>query len=125
MRRRKGLGHRRIDAAAALGVSWKTLMWWERDEHEPLDRYWPSVLSYLGYEPWPDAVSLADRVRAERRRRGLNLEEGAAAVGVDAATLWWWESGRRTPRYPRTKLLLDRFLAPAMLRAMAGEREPA
>lgn len=36
--------------------------------------------------------------------------EAAAVAGVDEATFWWWESGRRQPRYPRTKALVAAFL---------------
>jgi transcriptional regulator with XRE-family HTH domain len=38
------------------------------------------------------------RARRVRELSGLSQQEVAAAVGVDAATVSRWESGRRTPR---------------------------
>ena len=34
----------------------------------------------------------------------------AAIMGVDETTFWWWESGKRAPRYPRTKAIVAEFL---------------
>ena len=104
------MGHRRVDAARIIGASWKSLMWWERNEREPLDRFWPAIIGYLGCEPWPEARTLGERLAAERRRRGFAIFEAAAILGVDETTFWWWESGARAPRYPRTKALVEGFL---------------
>lgn len=109
--RRREFGHRRIDAARLIGVDPKSLTWWERDEREPLDRSWPALIAYLGRVPWPPPTSLSEQLLAERRRRGLAIFEAAAAAGVDETTFRWWESGRRLPRYPRTKALVARFLS--------------
>ena len=111
MGRRKELGHRRADAARIMGASWRSLMWWERNEREPLDRSWPAIIAYLGCEPWPEAQTLGERLLAERRRRGLAIFETAALMGIDETTLWWWESGKRLPRYPRTKVIVAAFLS--------------
>jgi DNA-binding transcriptional regulator YiaG len=111
MQRRRELGHRRVDAARIIGTSWKSLMWWERNEREPLDRFWPAIIGYLAHEPWREPTSLGDQLRAERRRRGLAIFEAAAAMGIDETTFWWWEGGRRAPRFPRTKALVELFLS--------------
>jgi transcriptional regulator with XRE-family HTH domain len=110
-RRRRELGHRRVDAAQLIGTSCTSLNWWERDEREPLDRFWPAIIRYLGREPWPEPQSLGERLSAERRRRGLAIFEAAQLMGVDEGTWWWWESGQRTPRHLRTKALVAQFLS--------------
>ena len=110
LRRRRELGHRRVDAVQSMGISWKSLMWWERNEREPLDRFWPTIITYLGREPWSPPDSLSEQLQAERRRRGLARFEAAAALGVDDTTYWWWESGRREPSSARTRSLVARFL---------------
>ena len=110
LRRRRELGHRRVDAAKIIGTSWKSLMWWERNERVPSDRFWPAIIAYLGREPWSEPQGLGERLLAERRRRGLLMSEAAKVAGVDETTFWWWESGRRSPRYPRTLALVARFL---------------
>jgi len=113
-RRRRELGHRRIDAARLIGIDPKSLLWWERDAREPLERAWPSIIAYLGREPWRRQEVLAERLLAERRRRGLSISEAAAIAGVDQTTFAWWESGRRLPRYPRTKMLVAQFLGDSL-----------
>jgi len=110
LRRRRELGHRRVDAAQFIGTSWKSLMWWERAEREPSVRCWPAIIKYLAREPWPEPQSLGEQLMAERRRRGLFIFEAAALAGVDETTFGSWESGLRSPRYPRTKALVARFL---------------
>ena len=108
-RRRRELGLRRSDAARLLGIDPKSLFWWERDAREPEARRYPAIIAYLGEEPWLDPSGLGDRLLAERRRRGLSIKEAAHLLGVDEVTFWWWESGRRRPRHPRTKNLVDGF----------------
>jgi transcriptional regulator with XRE-family HTH domain len=93
-----------------IGVDPRSLLWWERGERESSDRSWPAPIAYLGQEPWPAPQSLGERLLAERRRRGLFIFEAAKIAGVDETTFWWWESGRRKPRYPRTKALAAQFL---------------
>jgi transcriptional regulator with XRE-family HTH domain len=38
------------------------------------------------------------RARMRRQNAGLSLRDLAAALGVDPATLWRWETGRSIPR---------------------------
>ena len=110
-KRRRELGHRQLDAAQEIGANPTSFMWWERDEREPSDHWWPSIIAYLGHEPWPVPTTTGERLLAERRRRGLAICQAAAVMGVDETTFWWWESGKRTPRYPRTKALVAAFLS--------------
>ena len=86
-----------MDAADLLGVDPKTLMWWERDEREPVVGAYPSLIEYLGYEPWPEPRSLAEALLAERRRRGLEIRKVAALIGVDQGTWRRWERGEWKP----------------------------
>ena len=107
--RRRALGHRRIDAARVMGVDPKTVMWWERDTHEPVIHHWPGVIQYLGYEPWPEPQMLPKKLLAERRRRGLSIAEAAHIVGVDEGTFGRWETGEWKPQ-PRTMDLVLSFI---------------
>lgn len=108
-RRRRELGHRRIDAAEAIGACWKSVLWWERDEREPAPQFYPALIRYLGEEPWPVPVSLGERLRAERLRRGLSAREASGLVGADEGAFSWWERGR-LPKHRRTKALIEAFL---------------
>jgi transcriptional regulator with XRE-family HTH domain len=112
-RRRRELGLRRIDVAQQLGADPRSLMWWERDERQPFVSFYPVILGFLGYEPWPEPETLAEALLAERRRRGLSREGAAALVGVDEATLWRWENAEWKPTQ-RTAAALDGFLGYAV-----------
>jgi len=96
-RRRRELRLRRVDAAKLVGADEKTLMWWERDQREPIVSLYPGILAFLGYEPWPEPQSLRDALLAERRRRGINLAQAAELVGVDEGTWRRWETGEWKP----------------------------
>jgi DNA-binding transcriptional regulator YiaG len=87
----------RVSAAKVLGVSWKTLMWWERDEKCPFVHLYPAVIEYLGYEPWEEPSTLGEALIAERRRRGLEIRRAAELVGVDEGTWRRWERGEWKP----------------------------
>lgn len=108
-RRRRELGHRRVDAAALIGTGWKSLMWWERDERAPAAFFFPALIRYLGSEPWQEPQTLADALRAERLRRGLTVNQAAAVVGIDPGTWGRWERGKWKPT-TRTLPRIDTFL---------------
>lgn len=107
--RRQVLGHRQIDAAAIVGVDPKTWMWWERDDHEPCVHQYPSLIRYVGYEPWLEPKTLGERLVVERRRRGLSIAQAAQLIAVDEGTWRRWERGEwKVTR--RTALKLSGFL---------------
>ena len=111
-RRRRDLNLRRIDVALLLGCDEKSLMYWERDMREPLVSFYPAIIRFLEREPWVKAVTLPEQLKAERRRRGLSIEEAARIVGVDEGTYGRWESGAWKPQ-PRSALAINQFLVQA------------
>lgn len=92
-----------------LGCDEKSLMWWEQDAREPLPRFYPAVIQFLGREPWVEPPSLPERLQGERLRRGLTIEEAAEVVGVDEGTYGRWERGERKPQ-PHSLTLVAAFL---------------
>ncbi|MBX9803521.1 MAG: helix-turn-helix domain-containing protein [Caulobacteraceae bacterium] len=107
--RRHQLEHRMIDAAAIASVDPKTWMWWESDEREPYVHQYPTIIQYLGYEPWPDTITLGERLLAKRRRKGLSIKRAAEITGVDEGTFSRWESGEWKPQ-SRSLPLIGGFL---------------
>lgn len=87
-----------VDAAAAAGVDPKTWMWWERGERSPYVHQYPAIIQYLGYEPWPEPVSLREMLLAKRRRHGLSIKGAAEIADVDEGTFGRWESGEWKPQ---------------------------
>ena len=92
-----------------MGVDPKTLMWWERDTHEPTIHHWPNVIAYLGYKPWQEPQTLPEKLAAERRLRGLSIVEAALIMGVDEGTFGRWESGECKPQR-RSLPMIEWFL---------------
>ena len=84
----------RQEAAAQLGVNFKTYENWEQGKYEPEDRFFPAVIRFLGYDPSPAPVTLPDRIRAARRRQGISQRELARKLGLDPATVQAWEAER-------------------------------
>lgn len=79
-----------------LKVSPETVLHWEKDTRVPPDTYWPTILSYLGYDPYAltETATLADKLKAWRRVRGLSIKKAARSLGVDEGTWAGWEKGQ-------------------------------
>lgn len=112
-RRRQELCLRRIEAAELLRTDPKTLMWWERDERLPIVSAYPVIIQFLGHEPWPKPLNLAEALLAERRRRGLEIRKAAALAGVDEGTWGHWERGTWRPTH-RTGAALEQLFGPGV-----------
>ena len=119
-RRRKELGLRRIDAAKLLNIDPKTLMWWERDTYQPLDRSYPALIQFLGHEPWDEPTTLGEALKAERKRRGQTQDSAAISCGVDQSTWSYWERGEWRPT-SRTLGLIDVFLGLACAKVFPAD----
>jgi transcriptional regulator with XRE-family HTH domain len=108
-RRRLELGLRQTDAASKLGIGEGTLVHWEREQHAPPASHYPAIIRYLGYEPWPEPITLGERLRAGRLRRGLSIKEAARQLQVDEGTFANWEHVRRSPS-SKLRATLELFL---------------
>ena len=104
------LGLRIIDVAAMLGVSESTVILWERQRTVPTVRLLPAIVRFLGYDPCPPGVTLAERVRAARRARGLSKAALAQRLGVDEGTVREWEAGKPRRRCGRVAAALGQTL---------------
>ena len=96
-KRRLDLGLLQRQIAEGIGIDTSTLTNWELNRTEPEIRFLPGIFRFLGFDPRPAPESLAERLVACRTGRGLSRVAAARLLGVDPATLWRWESGRRLP----------------------------
>jgi len=85
------------EVAEQIGVDTTTICNWEINASAPAIRYIPSVLSFLGYAPFPPAQTLAERLTTARKGLGLSQRKMAEKLGVDPGTLQGWEAGRHQP----------------------------
>ena len=108
-RRRRELGLTAREAAARLGANEWTYGNWEKGENQPTDRFYPAIISFLGYEPWPEPVTIGERLQAERRRRGLAVGPAATRNGLDEGTWLRWESGEWNVHSRRCRKIVDAF----------------
>jgi site-specific DNA recombinase len=125
-RRRRELGITRIEAAAQLGTHPVSLNLWEKHGREPAISAYPAIIAFLGYEPWPTPQTLAEALKAERCRRGMNIRAAAGLVCVTEGTWAGWErgAGRLTTRtLPAIAGFLGLYVAdtfPFAVRQVAG-----
>ncbi len=99
-KRRLDLGLRQKDVAKQLGVNQDTIRNWEVGRAAPALWQWPGLIRLLGYVPFEvagDSVSLAERLKAHRRARGLSQRKLAHLLEVNESTLCHWERERRRP----------------------------
>ena len=107
-RARRERGLKQIEVAAIMGVSERSIVDWEAGK-QPLVGMYRAIIAFLGYEPWLEPVTLAEKLIAERRRRGFSAKLAAMMLGVDEGTLGRWEHGK-PPSCPTHQALIVGFL---------------
>lgn len=84
------------DVAARIGVTQFTILNWEKGHTEAPINIIPAIVQFLGYDPFPSPVTLAEHILAKRRKMGWSIKHAAAAVGVDPAIWRRWKTGIRS-----------------------------
>ena len=96
-RHRKELGIFQSDAGRIMGVCKASVWNWENRRAEPEDYLYPAIIRFLGREPWPEPQTLAEHLRAERKRRGITIQAAAMLMKVSHGALANWEDGTANP----------------------------
>jgi transcriptional regulator with XRE-family HTH domain len=95
--KRLGLKMIRRDLAEQMGVNMTSIANWESNRMQPDHTHMPAVIRFLGYNPLPEAKTLAEQLIRHRTILGLSQNETAKKLGVDPSTLAKWERGERVP----------------------------
>lgn len=98
------------EAAAALGIAIETYINWEKDRTRPVASQFQPLVAFLGYDPSPEATTLAERLQAKRRVLGVTFHQVVQYLGWDGGTLTRYLNGTwNVP--PARAAKLDAFLA--------------
>jgi DNA-binding XRE family transcriptional regulator len=97
-KRRLELGFLQREVATQIGVSEDCINYWENGRSEPHIHYYPKIIAFLGYYPFPKDESLAGRIKKYRYIRGLTQKQMGKKVGVNGSTICDWENGQTTPK---------------------------
>ena len=105
------------DVAKELGINQWTLIGWEKGTKQISQPcFFPRVIAWLGYDPFPIPKTQGEELRQARLRRGLTTRQAAKGAGVDQGT--WL-------RLEKEKLLLPaiRKRVRSFVRSTGGERK--
>ena len=108
------LGLQKKELAGQLDVDETTIHNWEDKGITPAIRFIPRINEFLGYDPqaggsWQSG-SLAERLKAHRRKLGLSRKKLATLLGTDESNLAGWESGQHKPTKKSMDLISDFLL---------------
>ena len=115
------LGLRQRDVAQLVGVREETIYEWEIGRYEPEMARWPTILAFLGHDPYGEPGSLREKLSAVQRRRGWGLRDLAEHLGVSVSTLQRWLAGG-IPQNRRCRAALTNLLAEHGFTAAPRER---
>lgn len=108
-KKRLKMGLMQKEAAELLGVSSWTVLNWEKGHTEPPIASVSAILRFLGYNPFPQPKTIAQRLLAKRQVMGWSIKEAARAVGVDTSTWGNWERGK-TILHRQHRAVISQFL---------------
>lgn len=94
------------DVAKELGINQWTLIGWEKGQKQ-ISRpcFFPRVIAWLGYDPFPKPETEGEELRQARLRQGQTAQEAADEVGVDQGTWLRFENDKSVSPETRKRLL--------------------
>ena len=92
--RRLALHRFQSDVAKELRADKVSLQNWERGVFEPVPRFYPAIIRFLGYVPFTHDGTPSGMIRWLRCCDGWTQQQLAAAAKCNDVTVWRWETGR-------------------------------
>lgn len=94
------------DVARELGINQWTLIGWEKDTKQiSQPSFFPRVIAWLGYDPFPIPKTEGEELRQARLRRGLTTRQAAKGAGVDQGTWLRFENNQDVSGKLRSRIL--------------------
>jgi DNA-binding transcriptional regulator YiaG len=103
------------EVALLFGVSEDCVTYWENGRAQPFIKYYPAIISFLGFNPFlttePNTpTSLGGRIKRYRCEHGLSHKKLGKLLGVHASTVGSWEKGEFEP-YKMTLKKIEKLLS--------------
>ncbi|MFZ4859438.1 MAG: helix-turn-helix domain-containing protein [Desulfuromonadaceae bacterium] len=95
-KKRMDLGLLQREVAEIIGVTVSSIYNWEHGV-EPELQYNPSIIKFLGYNPFDCPDDTVGRLAWYKRVRGMNFDDLGEVMGRDPEQLSGWLSGRHKP----------------------------
>ena len=92
-KKRLDSGISRCELIALMGIAPMTLTGWEQYGRQPWPKQWAKIISFLGYEPFAEPTTTAEKLVAIRRRLGISRKTLAKCLGVGPRVVSRWEAG--------------------------------
>ncbi len=110
-KRRNELALLQRDVAERFGVCEDTITGWETSRSTPQIQYYPKLIEFLGYNPFPvDEATLGGRIKKYRMERGVSQKKFARMMHVDETTVRAWEMDKHKPVHKGMLELLERVI---------------
>ena len=87
------LSLRQKDVAEIIGCDKDTITNWEKGRRSPTISHTAKIANFLGYNPFSEGTTLAERLVNYRKARGLRQKDFARQLGIDPSTLANYEQG--------------------------------
>ncbi|MCC6411911.1 MAG: helix-turn-helix domain-containing protein [Saprospiraceae bacterium] len=89
--------------AGLLQVTTDSVAGWETNRNHPTPKYAKAIITFLGYFPFTEGLTLGKRLYHARLMAGKTQEEVAKMTGCDESNLRLIELERRKPRGRNTR----------------------
>lgn len=96
-KRRLDLGLLQRQLADRVGVHPGTVRNWETNATIVALKHIPVLVDFLGYVPFAEPTTLAERLRLYRKLNGISRRVLAQRLRVDESTVWRWEAQLGAP----------------------------
>lgn len=109
IRKKRIEGHQtQLDVAKFIGVDEDTITCWEVGRHSPQAQFYPLIIKYLGYYPFPHEMdSLVGKLLQARYCNGWTCRQIAKILGVDTATIRRWELKKSSINTKHHETIMD------------------
>ena len=89
--------HYQKQAATAIGVSTDCICFWENGRTAPEIRYYPQIIDYIGFNPFPEPDEPIARLEWHKTVNGLSYDGLAQLTKIHPEQLQAWLTGKKTP----------------------------